>query len=1008
MNETYSDSPIESPKPDAQDPTPAAAGPQVVVFEDLTLAEALTYLVWRPGETARLFWRVLTRRPGEEAPPSAAGIGPEGVPSFAREPDALGASLDEGLAPTPESLAVHPGRKAVFVLPARLVVLALALLLAMQGGVVLHDAATNLALHLKGETNDAGLWFMLAGALVFGFELFQGREWWAGRFPRLTAWLRRRLGSDGVPRLWSAGLIVLALVLIWLAAVNAAGVWGSALLLALAGLLWLAVLVGTTAPGDVEVSESAGPGGEFVIRSRIAPVGKAGVREARPSVLDNIPAYRLFLMPVALVLSALAYSLNVTRSPQDEITDVVFTTGGFFAWVLSIGLWITVLAVDVRGLPGRLRALRAWLRLAAWRERLRAFQGWWTLAALTAIIVLGAFFRLADLESTPPEMTSDHIEKLLDALRVSDGYRGVFFPNNGGREGFQMYVVAFFADTLRVGFNFKALKLASIVEGVITLPALWWMARQVFGTDTDKDRRLGNWVGLALAGLVAVSSWHVMLSRLALRIVLTPLTTALVIGFLARVMRHNRMRDYVALGAILGAGAYFYQANRMLPIPVVIGIGLALLGRVRAPRDLLKLAGEVIGLAALALTPLAAYWYIGQVLEQSTYANVRELGERLASFTPLAVMLWFCVLALILRASGKQGVLLYGGGLLALVVVALAVYIPLYHYSELFPEHFWDRTRGRIFGEEAFEGRDPSLGEQIDLFWDRRDVFVDNYGDALRMFHWEGDGAWINNAHARPALDGISGGLVILGILLWGVRGFRRQDPVIWLLPLVVLVMLLPSAMTLAYTIENPSFTRASGTLPVVFLLAALPLGMVGYYLARLPLRIWRVPVGLIAALAVLGGTLAAAIGPNWDNYFTDYRLSYSSSWKPYREIVKPLRTFAEGEGSYGNAFMVAYTHWLDHRILGTMAGDIRWPNGLVSRDDVLYAIHRNEGTPYQYDPSRPLFFMYHPSDTATERYLADMFPGGTTETYEYTWETESGWSQGQYYIYRVQAGAVE
>ena len=49
-----------------------------------------------------------------------------------------------------------------------------------------------------------------------------------------------------------------------------------------------------------------------------------------------------------------------------------------------------------------------------------------------------------------------------DALRVSEGHAAVFFPNNGGREGFQMMAVAFLADTLGVGFNFRALKLASV------------------------------------------------------------------------------------------------------------------------------------------------------------------------------------------------------------------------------------------------------------------------------------------------------------------------------------------------------------------------------------------------------------------------------------------------------------------------------------------------------------------------------------------------------------------
>ncbi len=106
---------------------------------------------------------------------------------------------------------------------------------------------------------------------------------------------------------------------------------------------------------------------------------------------------------------------------------------------------------------------------------------------------------------------------------------------------------------------------------------------------------------------------------------------------------------------------------------------------------------------------------------------------------------------------------------------------------------------------------------------------------------------------------------------------------------------------------------------------------------------------------------------------------------------------------------MVAYPHWLDHRILGTMAGDIRWPNGLVTRDELLPAIQRNQGTPYQYDPAKPLFVMYHVDDPDTAAYLDSLFPGGTHTLYEYRYETlASGhYSQGSFYIFTVQAGEI-
>jgi hypothetical protein len=1013
------------------------------VFEDLSLGRALAYLFWRPAETARLFWQVLTyEEPGageaeppiwrgeddgdepggvvravvveerDETPDDDRGAGGVWPAVTSAEPAAVPAILAARRSITTQARAWWTG----------VAVLLVAVLLALRGGVVLHAATLDPALHMTRSTNGAFLWLVAAGALVAGYAIVQGRGWWQRRFPRAAEWLHRRVHQGERSVAWNAGLGLAIVIVLWLAVLGAGSGWIALVPLALAGGLWVALVLANAPaldaaaepPAEGHPGAAARDGESFVVRSVVAESAPRAPGRSAAWLGEHLA--RLMLVPVALLLSAAAYSLNVQRDTLDEVTDVVFTPGGAAAWIASIVLWVVILAVDVRTLPERWDAFDAPAALRRLAARLRPT---WTGLALLAIVAVGALFRLHDLDSTPPEMTSDHIEKLLDALRVSEGYFGVFFPNNGGREAFQMVAVAAIADWFGAGFSFRALKLATAIEGLITLPALWWMARQVIGSATERDRQLGNWVGLVMAGLVAVSAWHVMLSRLGLRIVLTPLTTALAIGFLARAMRGNRMRDYVALGLVLGAGVYFYQANRMLPVVVLIGVGLALLRGIRTPRDLARRAGEVLGFAALAASPLLVYWYAGQVLEQSGYTNLHNLGERLGSLTPLFAMVWLAILALVVRARQPDHVLQTGGGLLATVVVALAVFIPMYHYSEINPNDFWNRTRGRLFGEDAFVRFDPAVGtavpydppmsEQIERFWDQRAVFEQNAKDALRMFHWEGDSAWINNAHARPALSGLSGGLLILGLVMWGIRLLRGRDPVAWLLPLAGLVMLLPSALTLAYTIENPSFTRASGTIPVVFLLAALPLGTLCWRLSQMPRRVAdAIPAGAAIAVVLVAGVLWQDTRPNWDNYFTHYRLSYGASWRPYREIAKPLRAFAQGEGSYGNAFMVAYPHWLDHRILGTMAGDIRWPNGLVTREDLFGQIRANAGTRYTYDPDRPLFVMYHAQDAETGTYLEDALPGGISELVEYTYDTEGGAASGSFYVYRVQAGDLE
>lgn len=946
---------LSQPQPEDRERDSAPA--PTVIFEDLTLAEALRYLLWRPVRTARLLWAVLVFDPQDrdraspvdeiDAPPPG-----EDWPDEAALPAADAVADD-----APDDTPAPPRDPALWV---RVGALATAILLALQGGAVLRTAALDPAAHAAGRTHGAFWWFGLAILLVIGAELY------AGRSAIKAAWAHRFRGS------------------------------GSAF-----------------ASGETPGEAGDEVAGETVFRARSA------LTEERPAV----PAVQrggwlhaltpaLALIPAALLLSGLAWRTVILRAADGTATDVVLTAGGAALWLLSVALWAAILLVDWpswrRRRPVRRRppVTRPW-----WRRP----DGWAIALALLAITALGAYFRLHDLDSTPPEMTSDHIEKLLDALRASEGHVAVFYPNNGGREGFQMWVVAFIADALGVGFNFRALKLATALEGIVTLPVLWWMARQVIGTDTPHARRLGQWVGLALAGLVAISSWHVMLSRLGLRIVLTPLTAALVIGFLARAMRQGRTRDFVLLGLALGAGVYFYQANRMLPAVAVIGVGLAVLGSVRRWRDLPRTLAEALGLALAAALPVLAYRVATSLLEQNSRDNLAQLGAQLSALIPLAAMVWLTVLALLVRAWPRRAALRYGGGLLAAAVVALALYLPMYRYSTLHPDEFWNRTRGRMFGEEAFWRFDPDTGqtvvyepatlEQVERVWDKRAVLAANLADALRMAHWEGDGAWINNAHSRPALDGLSGGLLILGLALWGVRMVRRRDPVDWLIPAAALVMLLPSALTLAYTIENPSFTRTSGTIPAVFLVAALPLGALGASLTEAPVTRRGAWAGAAAGAVAIALVLAAAIGTNWTNFFTDYRLSYNQSWKPYHAIAAPLRAFAQGEGSYGNAFMVAYPHWLDHRILGAVAGDLRWPNGLVTREELPARIAANRGTRYAYDPARPLFVMVHPQDFATFVYLEEQYPGGSIERYTYEYETEDGMQTGDFLIYTVPPG---
>lgn len=554
----------------------------------------------------------------------------------------------------------------------------------------------------------------------------------------------------------------------------------------------------------------------------------------------------------------------------------------------------------------------------------------WAVFAFAIIMCFGVGFRLVDLDALPPEMTSDHVEKILDAQRVFNGEYNIFFANNGGREPIQMYLMSAFSTLPGLDFNHHTLKLLAAIESLITLPVLVWMGVEIVG---ERNRRFGLVVGLLIAGLVAVSYWHVAITRQALRIVMTPLFTALLMIFLSRAMRHNRRSDYIKTALVLGFGLYAYQAVRMLPVVVVAGVGIAILMR-------------------------SISW-----------------RERLMYVVNLAV----------------------------LVFIALMVFLPMLHYSSEDPSHFWRRTAGRLLGddlitEELEDGtiveRRATTEEQLEAFKFNVPTLMSNVRNALLMFNWKGDVGWISGVPNAPAMDIYTGTFLILGLAAWAVMMLRSRDPVIWLMPVMIFIMLLPSALSIAYPLENPSHTRTSGAIPPVYLIAAIPIALIAFrFIENFSKRF-----GLTVAVIFCSAVIVLANQQNTQLYFDVYPPIYIDSSYPYSEAGSTLRGFAESGGTYGNAFMIAYPHWWGHREIAIAAGKPNWPNGIVSLDDVpsFLNIARLRTGEFQLDPEKDLLFFYSPDDEATSLQLQKWFPDGREQ------EIQSYQPDDRYMLYRV------
>ncbi len=219
---------------------------------------------------------------------------------------------------------------------------------------------------------------------------------------------------------------------------------------------------------------------------------------------------------------------------------------------------------------------------------------------LGGIVLVGVFLRVYRLDSLPPGPSFDAAFYGLDALGILQGERPIFVPTNSGREALFSYLVAGFYRFLGPGA--LGIYAASALIGVLTIPAVYFAARELFA---EADGLLRRWAPPLAALLLAISYWHLHLSRSGLRVVLTPLFAALVVGLLWRGLRTGSRWALVACGLALGLAAYTYQASRLLPVLVV----LACVGFARWERKPFAWRGLLVvgGLAALLALPLGVY-----------------------------------------------------------------------------------------------------------------------------------------------------------------------------------------------------------------------------------------------------------------------------------------------------------------------------------------------------------------------------------------------------------------
>lgn len=271
----------------------------------------------------------------------------------------------------------------------------------------------------------------------------------------------------------------------------------------------------------------------------------------------------------------------------------------------------------------------------------------WTVL-LVAIFALIAFFRFSQLSALPPEMTSDHAEKLLDVYDVQQGQYSIFFPRNAGREPLQFYLTALVAQLFGTGISFMSLKLGTTFLAFVSLIYMYLLGKELGG----------RWVGLFALIFTGLSFWANIIARIGLRFSLFPTFAAPTVYYLLRGLRRGRLNDFLLSGLFLGIGLYGYTPFRVMPFVVAAAVIIFLIHRA-TPEQRRR---ALIGFAVLALVSLIVFTPLLRYLVD----NFAQFGERMLTRVseterPYPGPVLFIFLENVVRALGMFNI--YGGNI---------------------------------------------------------------------------------------------------------------------------------------------------------------------------------------------------------------------------------------------------------------------------------------------------------------------------------------------------------
>ncbi len=263
------------------------------------------------------------------------------------------------------------------------------------------------------------------------------------------------------------------------------------------------------------------------------------------------------------------------------------------------------------------------------------FPRWLELLLFSLILLLALGVRIYRLDEIPPALYVDETNAAVDALYLLEGRQDSPFATGWYEtpNGYIYYLAGLFK---LFGANYWTLKAASLIPALLTIPAVFFLGRYLYG----------SLAGLAAMYLLAISRWHMTLSRWGWNELMPPLFQTVATFLLIRGLRERRALDYAAGGLISGLMIYTYLSSRLALLTLALFALYWLLADPDGP--VVALNRHAVGLllfalaALVAMAPLLTTYATNPFLFFNRSAEISIFNEmaQADSWQPLRENLW--------------------------------------------------------------------------------------------------------------------------------------------------------------------------------------------------------------------------------------------------------------------------------------------------------------------------------------------------------------------------------